>query len=418
MLKPEENELLSRVGPGTPMGGYMRQFWTPAIRVERLAPGGAPVRVRLLGQDFVAFRATNGQVGFFDEACPHRGASLALAHNEGDGLRCSYHGLKLGAAGDVLDMPCERPERRAEYAAKVRIGHYPVREAAKVIWVYLGEGQPPKFPEYNFMKLPADHVQTAVGLIHSNWLNGLEGQLDSAHVAILHQDWMNANRGSNRRIGRQGVIRYDTGPRFEFENTLYGYREAAVRKAPNDRRYVRVRDYVVPYYSFIPIGGYEDDHDMTVSVPIDDEHSAQWDMVYNLVRPLDKENSAARWSDPDDIAAEITAFGFDRNFGQDRTQMKEGRWTGFSKLRYEDFAVAMAQGIICNRSKEYLGMSDTSINRARRLLLDAVKRYLKGEHAFGTDDAIDYSVIRAEDGIIPADGDWRRVAREMTVDNP
>ena len=413
MLKPEENELLTRVGPGTPMGAYMRQFWTPVLRSERLTPGGAPVRVRLLGEDFVAFRASDGRVGFFDEACPHRGTSLQMATNEGDGLRCAYHGLKLGPAGEVLDIPCERPERRAEYAGKIKVGHHPVREAGLVVWVYIGSGQPPKFPEYDFFALPADHLDVCVGIIHSNWLNGLEGQLDSAHVPILHRDWLTQVNGNRRRIGARGVISYDTGPRFEFENTLYGYREAAVRKAPDDMRYVRVRDFVVPYYSFIPIGGRADDHDMTISVPVDDEHSAQWDMVYNYVRPLGPENNARRIDGLDDIAQGISPLGVDQRFGQSRERMKEGSWAGFSHLRYEDFAVAMAQGIICDRSREYLGMSDTSINRARRMLLDAVKRFAKGEPAFGTDERIDYSPIRAEDAVIPAGEDWRKVAREF-----
>jgi phthalate 4,5-dioxygenase oxygenase subunit len=410
MLKSEENELLCRVGPGTPMGAYMRQFWIPALRSARLTPGGAPVRVRLLGENFVAFRASDGRVGFFDEACPHRGASMALAHNEGDGLRCSYHGLKLGPAGEVLDMPCERPERRAEYAGKLAPAHYPAREAGTVIWVHIGRpANLPEFPDFNFFKLPDRHIQSAVGVIHCNWLQGLEGQLDSAHVAILHRDWIdpeNAPRGS----GPQAAIRNDTGPRFEFDPQPYGYREAAVRRAPGDRHYVRVRDFVVPWYSFIPIGGPEHDHCMTVSVPVDDEHSAQWDVVYNFVHPMRQENLAGGWDDPNNMAAGLSTKVEER-FGQNRVRMKEGSWTGVAKLRFEDFTVAMGQGRIVNRSREYLGMSDTSINRARRLLLDAVRKFERGETAFGTTAGIRWEQIKAESAIIPADADWRSVAR-------
>lgn len=408
MLKPEDNELLCRVGPGTPMGSYMRHFWVPAMRSKRLVAGGAPVRVRLLGEDFVAFRASDGRIGFFDEACPHRGTSLGLAANEGDGLRCAYHGWKLDAAGKIVELPCEPPAYRAEYAAKVKLKHYPVREGGTIVWVYLGEKEAPEFPVFNFFSLPPDHIESAVGIINCNWFQGLEGQLDSAHVAILHRDRIdpaNAPRGA----GPQAAIRSDTGPRFEFEMQPYGYREAAVRRAGEGKHYVRVRDFVVPWYSFIPIGGAADDHDMTISVPVDDEHSAQWDVLYNFIRPLKTPNAVSMWKDHNEISRGIGTI--EERFGQDRQKMKEGSWTGLPTLRFEDFSVAMSQGKIVDRSREYLGMSDTSVNRARRLLLDAVKRFARGEPAFGTGQKIDWSLIKAESATIAADADWRQVAR-------
>ncbi|HLH78624.1 MAG TPA: Rieske 2Fe-2S domain-containing protein [Candidatus Binataceae bacterium] len=396
MLKKEDNELLCRVGPGTAMGSYMREFWIPALRAERLEADGAPIRVRLLGEDFVAFRSTDGRVGFFDEGCPHRGPSLALARNEDNALTCIFHGWKFDVSGACVEVPSEPPERRAQFAAKVRIRHYPVREAGTIIWVYLGSrAQPPEFPRFNFTDLPQGHVTSALAVIPCNWFQGLEGQLDSAHVGILHSDWV------------QKSLYHDTGPRFEFEPQSYGYREAAVRRMPDGQHYVRVRDFALPWYSFIPMGSRADDHMLTMSVPVDDTHSAQWDVTYNFSRPVARYRRAA----PQNLDNMADGMALDDYYGQSRPRMREGSWSGFSFLRFEDFAVAIAQGPIVDRSREYLGSSDTSINRARRMLLEAVRRHAKGEPTVGLQQPIRWDTLEAQDAIIAADADWRAVAR-------
>jgi len=416
MLTQEENELLCRVGPGTPMGAYMRAFWLPALRGERLAAGGAPVRLRLLGEDLVAFRAADGRVGIFDEACPHRGASLAMACNEGDGLRCSYHGLKLSAGGTVVDVPMERRERRARYAAQVPVAVHPVHEAGGIVWTWLGDRAvpPAPFPEFNWTRLPAEQVKSAVGIIPANWMQGLEGQLDSAHVGILHRDQFSPNRlrGAGK-VGydsapRLAITTADSAPSFEFEPQPYGYREAAVRVLRDGRHYVRVREFVVPFYSFIPLGGRDDIHNVTMSVPIDDSHSAQWDIFFYLNRAL-PEGNVFDTPTPDDYAANLGTL--DNRFGQDRRRMRESSFSGLEWLRVEDFAVAVSQGAIVDRSREYLGSSDTSVLRARRLLIAQARQHATGKPALGVGRAIDWSVIRALDAIIPADGDWRSLPR-------
>src|SRR5579875_913665 len=164
MLTPEHNDLLTRVGPGTPMGEMLREYWAPVLRSQALEADGAPVRVRLLGENFVAFRSTDGRVGFFDEGCPHRCTSLALARNEDNALTCIFHGWKIDVSGKVVEVPSEPPERRAEFAAKVRVKHYPVREAGGLVWVYLGKReQPPEFPRLEFTQLPASHIDVHRG---------------------------------------------------------------------------------------------------------------------------------------------------------------------------------------------------------------------------------------------------------------
>ena len=249
MLTKAENEVLTRVGPGTPMGEMLREFWTPALRAAALEADGAPKRVRLLGQNFVAFRATDGRVGFLDEACPHRCASLTLARNEENGLRCIFHGWKIDVSGKVVDCPSEPPERRAEFAARVPVHHYPVREAGGLVWVYLGRRQtPPRFFDFEFHAPPAQSIVRRA-VIHGNWLQGFEGQLHSAHLGMPHKS--SISPGAARR-GDNALVRFsqmNTSPRFEFLETPYGFREAALREsttAPSMRASARSCSLIIP----------------------------------------------------------------------------------------------------------------------------------------------------------------------------
>lgn len=285
-MLPDDNELLSRVARGTPMGDFMRRFWVPAIPSGVLEPGGDPQQLTLLGERMVIFRAHDGRIGVFDEGCPHRGVSLVLAHNRDCALTCIFHGWKIDVSGTVVDVPAEPVERRAAFASRVKVRRYPTREAAGIVFVWMGDGEPVPFPAFNWIDLPADQVRASVAIVAASWLNGLEGQLDSAHVGILHSDWV--NKGAS--FGKSNIDRtsLDLAPRFEFEEQPYGYREAAVRTMPDGQSYVRVREFVLPWYSYIPQqGAREAPQLMTISVPIDDETSAQWDVRYNLVKPMD-----------------------------------------------------------------------------------------------------------------------------------
>jgi phthalate 4,5-dioxygenase len=408
MLK-EENELLCRVGPGTPMGNFMRQFWVPVMPGAGLERDAPPERVRLLGQDFVAFRATDGRVGFLDEGCPHRGVSLSLAHNKDCALTCIFHGWKIDVSGKVVDVPAEPPERREAFAARIKVNHYPVREAAGIIFVWLGGAEPAPFPNYNWINLPPSQIRFGIGVIRANYLNGLEGQLDSAHVGILHQDWATKDP---KQFGKSNIdnATVDLAPRFEFEDQPYGFREAAIRNMPDGSHYVRVREFVMPWYSYIPQhGGREGYQLLTISVPIDDETSAQWDMRYNLVRPLEDSNwpNMTRARDMTPVLG-----GPEKRYGQDRSKIDGGRWSGFSVLRHEDYAVAMAQGIIADRSKEFLGSSDIPIVRARRMLMNAAKAHAAGQKQGPEfDRSIDWSLVRSFAETIPKDSDWRQLPR-------
>jgi phenylpropionate dioxygenase-like ring-hydroxylating dioxygenase large terminal subunit len=409
MLSKADNERLTRVGPGTPMGEMLREFWHPAARSAALEADGAPKRVRLLGENFVAFRATDGRVGLFQENCPHRGVSLALARNEENGLRCIFHGWKFSIDGICTDTPTEPAERRAKFCKRVPLRHYPVREAGGMVWVYLGRrATPPKFFDFEFHAPPADAL-VRCGIVHGNWLQGLEGQLDSAHIGMLHRS-STANVGqATNRLNRFAIG--NTAPRFEIVEKPYGFREAALRDLGDGTVYARIREVVFPYYSFIP-GDHGEPRLVVVVVPIDDEWSAHWYYYMNPFGPVP--DWYKKWAvlgtvdDSDNYSANMGNVA--NTWHQNRDAMKAGHWSGvLGNFTYEDFIVEESMGPVVDRSQEFLGSSDAVIGRARRMLLSALDEHAKGKPPFGLDGAVDYSAIRALSIRVPASLNWQEI---------
>ena len=412
MMNPADNELLTRIGPGTAMGAMLREYWIPACRSKKLERDGAPERIRLFGENFVAFRATDGRVGFMQEACPHRCASLALARNEDNGLRCIFHGWKFSVDGKCVDAPTEPAGQREKFAASVPVRSHPVHEAGELVWVYLGAKEtPPRFPDYEFTALPEGHVQPYRGIIRTNWLQGLEALLDSAHVTFLHSANLNSAIGRNYFKNESDYMLADGAPVFEFDERPYGFREGAIRNEAAGRRYARVREVSLPFFSFIPSAP-KGPRIVCCSIPIDDVTTAQWYIAYDTDAPMTRSLMGAfgTWSEnPDHFNADM---GDSSNlWHQDRQAMKDGHWSGIMDRgnAYEDFAVQESMGPIVDRSKEYLGTCDRVIYRARRQLLDAVKKHREtGELSFAGDD-IDFAAIRAVSFAFPGEADWREV---------
>jgi phenylpropionate dioxygenase-like ring-hydroxylating dioxygenase large terminal subunit len=412
MLTAEENERLTRVGPGTPMGEMLREYWLPACRSAKLEAEGAPERVRLVGENFVVFRGRDGAVGFIAESCPHRCASMALARNEGDGLRCIFHGWKVSLDGRCIDAPTEPEDRRERFTANVPVRAHPVREAGGLVWVYLGKrkADPPRFPDFEFTSLPEAHVLPRRGRLHANWLQGLEALLDSAHVSFLHRAQLGPlPEGTFRK--EIGYLRDNGAPRFEFVDRPYGFTEGALRDQEDGACYARVREVALPFYSFIPVapGG---SAVVVCAIPIDDEWTAQWYLPYDPIKPLDLSwmsqfNRDA--GDPDYFNSDMGTR--ETLWNQDRQAMKDGHWSGIvgHGNAYEDFVVQESMGPIVDRSKEFLGTCDVVIVRARRLLLDSLKRFQEtGEVPFVGAD-VDFRRIRAVSYAYPKGQDWRDI---------
>jgi len=411
MLNRADNELLTRIGPGTPMGEMLREYWVPACRSASVEADGAPYRVRLFAENFVVFRATDGRVGFLQEGCPHRCASLALARNEENGLRCIFHGWKFSVDGMCVDAPTEPRQQRARFAETVPVRSHPTQEAGGIIWVYMGkQAVPPRFPDYEFTHLPDTHIQPTRGIIRTNWLQGLEALLDSAHVTFLHSANLNSTLGREIFKDESDFMLNDGAPVFEFIDQPYGFREGAIRDE-GDISYARVREVALPFFSFIP-SAYGGSRIVCCSIPIDDVTTAQWYIAYNPHTPLETDmlrNFGTTSGDPDHFNADMG--GWENLWGQDREAMKAGHWSGITGRgnAYEDFAVQESMGPIVDRSQEYLGTCDRVIYRARRLLLEAVKRFQEDGTISFMSPEIDFARIRAISFAYPKDKDWRTV---------
>jgi len=346
------------------------------------------------------------------EACPHRCASLSLARNEEGGLRCIFHGWKFSVEGKCVDAPTEPRAQRDRFAASVPVKSHPAHEAGGLIWVYMGAAEtPPRFPDYEFTQLPDSHVQPYRGIIRTNWLQGLEALLDSAHVTFLHSANLMSDRGRSYFKDESDYMLNDGAPVFEFDERPYGFREGAIREEGDARRYARVREVALPFFSFIPSAP-RGPRIVCCSIPIDDVTTAQWYIAYDTDGPLrpDLFGAFGMWSgDPDHFNSDMG--GVEDLWKQDRQAMADGHWSGITGRgnAYEDFAVQESMGPIVDRSQEYLGTCDRVIYRARKLLLEAVKRHRDtGELSFASDD-IDYRGIRAVSYAYPADADWRAI---------
>jgi phthalate 4,5-dioxygenase len=432
MLIREENELLCRVGRDTPMGKMMRRYWVPAILSAELEPGGAPKKVRLMGESLVAFRDRDGRAGLLDEFCPHRRASLILARNEGRrdsdgsvvekcGLRCLYHGWKMDTAGNVLETPTE-PE---EYAFKDRVKAvaYSVHEAGGMVWAYLGPvGCEPPFMDFEFVSLPEANRMWLQVTIDANWAQGIEGVIDNAHVSFLHHDTIRPANGPATTVfdasGRQDRPSNDIKPRMEVENTPYGFRYAAIRKPtvdPDKMKYVRVTHFVAPIYGIFPApAGWGN---MQAFVPMDDGRTMLFFVRYKYDEPITEEEKERTYR----TNGLRPGVDLDENWNkirnasnlwmQDRAAMERGEtYSGIFGVNTEDIAVQESMGAICDRSQEHLGASDVAVIRMRQRLLESVRRFVdSGQPPLGLAEPVAYRNVKAEEKIIPIDAPWQTV---------
>ncbi|HEV8721943.1 MAG TPA: Rieske 2Fe-2S domain-containing protein [Candidatus Binatia bacterium] len=370
MLSKEDNELLTRTTPGTPMGNLIRRYWVPALLSEEI-PGSdcPPVRVKLLGEELVAFRDTQGRIGLIGEHCAHRGTSLFFGHNEECGLRCIYHGWKYDVEGNVLDTPAEPAD--SDFRKKLRHTAYPTHEANGVIYTYLGAREKmPVFPNYEWTQVPPEYAYVTKNLLECNYLQGLEGECDSSHLSFLHRAFTNERN--------QLLYKSDTSPAYETEDTDFGVRLIATRDT-DSQHYVRFSAFVMPVYGCVPAGrptseleGYE----IHTYVPADDTHCWRYDIGFRRDRAVrDDEVHRRKQINPDYTRIRNAR----NNYLQDRQMQKTVNFTGIEDFLNHDACATESMGRIFDRSKEHLGVSDKAVIAVRKFLLTSVKELQTGK---------------------------------------
>lgn len=409
----EDNDLLCRVENGAPMGEMIRQhYWIPAIPSIKLEAGGRPYRIRLLGVEHVVFRSPDGSVGVIDERCPHRRASMALARNEPEGLRCVYHGWKVAPDGAVIDAPNHAGDQ-AQFCKHVKTRRYHAVDRGGIVWVWLGQGDTPaRFPELPFVGLPDNQRSVTSVQVPTNWVQGVEASMDSSHVSVLHESstQMAAGGGNQRLLMNQAIA-----PRLEFEDRPYGYRYAAIRQVGEAQLYARVNNFVMPWYGIICPPHDGGPSTVFFSVPVDDVTHRAWFVHFNTSRPLGMTNMSATpdvWNFPP-----LPPGGPDDNWGQNRDLMKRGHATGFPQhLGTEDFAMFISQGPIYDRSLEQLCSADGAVLRVRQALLKSVREFSAGKvPALADSPQLDYRSIRSVGAVLPVGADWRALVQEATA---
>jgi phenylpropionate dioxygenase-like ring-hydroxylating dioxygenase large terminal subunit len=409
MLSREDNILLTHVEPGSPLGQFFRRYWIPAAVSEEIPiAGGAPVRVGLLGERLVVFRDPAGKIGLVKEFCPHRGASLVYARNEPGGLRCLYHGWKIGHTGTVLETPPEPVEGRM--AAAIRHPGYPTREAGGIIWTYMGRpDSAPAFPEFPWLHLPPDKLLVVKMYQDNNYLQGLEGDLDPAHPNYLHRDFTQESGKSWAGVGWQSmsdVMNFGV-PDIQCEETPYLMRVGAIRKTPDPAtNYVRLTEWVAPFYTYIATAPGESKL-FKAWLPIDNERCFTFYIHYDPVKPLNLSAIYANWghrTEPPDYRTKHTLAN---QHLQDRTVMETHNFSGVDGAAIQDRAVQESMGPIYDRTQENLGTSDKAVVYYRRLILRKLREMDAGKPLPAHDPCLDFQQ-QAASCLMPADLPWQQ----------
>jgi phthalate 4,5-dioxygenase len=426
MITIDEVDELTQVGPGTSTGQFLRQFWVPFLGSDVLAPGGEPFPVRLMGEDLVAFRREDGQVGLVDSVCAHRRAPLLYARNEGCGLRCVYHGWEYDLTGQCTDMPAEPATSR--FKQHVRITAYPCRERNGVVWAYLGAGEPPELPAMEWNLVPGENVHVSFRVQETDWLSAYEGEIDSAHAPILHGRLDTTSKRSNTMAARSGR------PIFDVLQQPFGASVAARRPIPDrpDELYWRVNQFVLPFFTLVPPKSQEW-AELTghAWVPIDDKHTLVVGFTYLPDSPLKQRmldvfvdgHHGRETGHPSVHAYEsdvphnvpywryLSKYNRAHNFYFDYELQQSTYFSGLPGLWVQDSAcqVGAAQA---PREKEHLTSSDAGIIVVRQLLRDLVAAHAAdGELPSAATDP-DVTRVRSVAAVLKDDESWAEALEE------
>jgi|ERR1043166_3458910 phenylpropionate dioxygenase-like ring-hydroxylating dioxygenase large terminal subunit len=421
MLTEQENELLTRTGDGTAMGAVMRRYWIPAaLSSDVPEPDCPPVRVRLLGEKLVAFRDTNGRLGLVNEFCAHRCASLFLGRNEEGGLRCVYHGWKYDVEGNCLETPTEPVG--SNFKDKIRLRAYPTVEMGGVIWAYMGPGDKrPVEPKFEWTQVPESHRHVSKMWQECNWLQALEGGIDTAHASFLHR----ALTPHTSRPGLKGYWEKSQTPSLEVDLTDYGYVYAAIRPLNDKENYVRTYQFVMPFHQCFPS---QIAHSGTAAkfkkamvrghifVPMDDENCMVYNWTYTfgdvaLTEAELKELDRHIGSNSEEYSADHRKLrNRDNDWLIDRQVQRTETYTGIEGINTQDHAIQESMGPIVDRTKEHLGSTDKAVVAARLLLLQAAKTINQDRDPPGVGPS--YYGVRAIEKLLPKDAEWRSAMKD------
>ncbi len=421
MLRQDVNELLTRTGPGTPMGELFRRYWMPVLLAEELPENDCPpVRVRLLSEDLIAFRDTGGRYGLIEEFCAHRRVSLWFGRNEEHGLRCPYHGWKYDVTGQCVEVPSEPVE--SGYCAKIKLTAYPLIKVGEVLWAYLGppEHQPPP-PEWEFVRVPAEQTFSSKRLQECNWLQAMEGGIDSSHVTWLHGSSLKSDPLFKGAKGNQYNMS-DAQPVFEVAECEGGLLIGARRNAEDGKYYWRITPWVMPCFTMIPPRG---DHPVHGHfwTPIDDGNCWAWSYDYHPVRALTGDERQAM-EDGQGIHVKYQPGTYrplanrDNDYLIDRAAQKAGTtYSGVEGIAMQDASLQESMGRIVDRSKENLVSTDNGIIIARRRLQKAALALRdEGVTPPGVDPA--HHRVRSVSVVLPPEDVFKEACREELIARP
>ncbi len=418
MLTQEETDLLCQVSAGTPMGELMRQYWLPAAYDWELEPDGQPQRVKLLGEDLLAWRNSDGVPAFTQNLCPHRGASLYFGRNEEDGLRCAYHGWKFDVDGNCVDMPNE--PSTSNFKSKLKITSYKGADFGGMTWVYMGPNQenPPGVPQFEWGLVPEAQRRHYRRFIYEcNWMQGLEGELDSTHAPFLHS---RLRMEDDPRYGGYTVEKFAD---FHVQNTDYGLVYGAERKQEDGNSYWRATHFLFPFYGMFPATPAR--VPLSIYVPIDDYYTMHFGLEWHPTKEL----KGNHWPDGE-LPTEVgvltggagpwkaekkgtfyskwwPAMSPETDFHMDLEAKKTKNYTGIPSVRQQDAALEWSMGPIMDRTKEHLGTADATVIKSRRRLIAAARALAEhGTPPPGSQNPELYNV-RSCSVVLAGDQDWQ-----------
>ncbi len=429
MTQSQDSADLTRVGPGTVMGRFMRQYWMPAVLSSELVAGGAPVRLMLLGEKLIAFRDPQGRVGVLDHRCPHRCASLFLGRNEDNGIRCIYHGWKFDVEGNCIEMPSVPPEQ--DFKDKVKAKAYKTREAAGVIWVYMGEREtPPPLPLIEPTLVPPDQLDVTMVLRDCNFVQSFEGDIDTSHFGFLHAGHLDPDNVPEGHPLDHTVT--DRAPLYHVTDTDWGTSYGAYRDAGPGKTYWRFANFMLPFWTQTPQGEFDKQVQARAWVPLDDTHTMmvffRWrapdlpnlrqfplkdgTFLGGALKPAEYQPINTDWLGRWRLKAnESNDWMLDRQAQKDNTI-----YSGIENIHLQDQAVTESMGGITDHDFEHLGIGDQMIARTRRRLLKAARAFCeKGTPPPGVDNPEVYMGARSGYFITDAATEWRKAYEEQVA---